>query len=55
MWKKLAELSNLDHVQLDTLKKQHDSRTNNIDILTANAQSTNLIKIYISGSCASPA
>ncbi len=45
MWKKLAELSNLDHVQLDTLKKQHDSRTNNIDILMANTQRTNLIKI----------
>ena len=45
MCQKLAEESNLDHVQLDTLKKQHDSRTNNIDILMANTQRTNLIKI----------
>ena len=56
MCQKIADESYLHHVHLDTLKKQHDSRTINIDIFTAITQSTSLIGIYILlGSCASPA
>jgi len=45
MRKKLAEESNLDYVQIGHFKKQHDSRTNNMNTLMANTQRTNVVKI----------